>query len=251
MIFASKSAVSGVVSAGLSTQVLPQASAGASFHAAISSGKFHGMTCRRRRAASGVAPGKAYLELVGPARVVEEVGAASGTSTSRDSLIGLPPSIVSTIASSRDFSWMRARDAVDVLAAVDRPQLAPVLLIGVARGRDRAIHVALVGLGDLGELLLGRGADGVEVPTRLGSHPLPADEQLVARVDLDVVGGLRRRRVRPRGAEIEGRRARRRAPSRQDAGSSGRRGRRGRSPSGKPRACPAPRARRDTALSAR
>jgi hypothetical protein len=36
--------------------------------------------------------------------VVEEVRAASGTSTSRDSLIGLPPSIVSTIASSRAFS---------------------------------------------------------------------------------------------------------------------------------------------------
>src|SRR5215472_12666771 len=38
---ASRSAVSGVVSAGLSTHVLPAASAGASFHAAISQGKFH------------------------------------------------------------------------------------------------------------------------------------------------------------------------------------------------------------------
>ena len=35
---------SGVVSAGFSTQVLPAASAGASFQAAISSGKFQGMT---------------------------------------------------------------------------------------------------------------------------------------------------------------------------------------------------------------
>ncbi|MOA61832.1 hypothetical protein D3C78_1870690 [compost metagenome] len=34
---------SGVCSAGLSTMQLPAASAGASFHAAISSGKFHGM----------------------------------------------------------------------------------------------------------------------------------------------------------------------------------------------------------------
>ena len=42
---ASRSAVSGVCSAGLSTTVLPQASAGPSFHAAISSGKFHGMIC--------------------------------------------------------------------------------------------------------------------------------------------------------------------------------------------------------------
>ena len=41
-ISASSSALSGVVSAGFSTAVLPQASAGASFHAAISSGKFQG-----------------------------------------------------------------------------------------------------------------------------------------------------------------------------------------------------------------
>ena len=42
-ISANSSAVSGVVSAGLSTTVLPQASAGAIFQASISSGKFHGM----------------------------------------------------------------------------------------------------------------------------------------------------------------------------------------------------------------
>ena len=40
---ASFNAVSGVVSAGFSTTVLPQASAGAIFHAAMRSGKFHGM----------------------------------------------------------------------------------------------------------------------------------------------------------------------------------------------------------------
>ena len=39
---AKRSALSGVSSAGLSTTVLPAASAGASFHAAIVSGKFHG-----------------------------------------------------------------------------------------------------------------------------------------------------------------------------------------------------------------
>src|SRR6202044_883269 len=41
--FASSSTVSGVCSAGLSTQVQPAASAGASFQAAIVSGKFQGM----------------------------------------------------------------------------------------------------------------------------------------------------------------------------------------------------------------
>ncbi len=42
-ISAKRSAVSGVSSAGLSTTVLPAASAGASFQAAIASGKFHGV----------------------------------------------------------------------------------------------------------------------------------------------------------------------------------------------------------------
>src|SRR5271154_1531630 len=41
--FANSSAVSGVCSAGLSTHVQPAAIAGASFHAAIKSGKFHGI----------------------------------------------------------------------------------------------------------------------------------------------------------------------------------------------------------------
>ena len=37
------SVLSGVISEGLITQVLPAASAGASFHAKSSSGKFHGV----------------------------------------------------------------------------------------------------------------------------------------------------------------------------------------------------------------
>jgi hypothetical protein len=41
----SSNADSGVCSAGLRTIVHPAASAGATFHAAISSGKFHGMIC--------------------------------------------------------------------------------------------------------------------------------------------------------------------------------------------------------------
>jgi hypothetical protein len=43
MISASRSAVSGVCSAGLRMTQLPVVRAGPSFHAAISSGKFHGM----------------------------------------------------------------------------------------------------------------------------------------------------------------------------------------------------------------
>jgi hypothetical protein len=62
-ISASSIAVSGVVSAGFSTTVLPHASAGAIFHAAISSGKFHGMICPQTPIGRGVRPGNAYASL--------------------------------------------------------------------------------------------------------------------------------------------------------------------------------------------
>ena len=53
------SAVSGVVSAGFNTTVLPQAKAGAIFQAAIKSGKFHGITCPTTPSDFGFLPGKA------------------------------------------------------------------------------------------------------------------------------------------------------------------------------------------------
>ena len=52
-------AVSGVVSAGFSTTVLPVASAGAIFHASISSGKFQGMTWAATPSGRGSGPSPA------------------------------------------------------------------------------------------------------------------------------------------------------------------------------------------------
>ena len=62
-ISAKSSAVSGVVSAGFSTTVLPAASAGAIFHASISSGKFHGMTWAATPSARGAGPRPAWSSL--------------------------------------------------------------------------------------------------------------------------------------------------------------------------------------------
>ena len=56
---AKSSAVSGVVSAGLSTTVLPQARAGAIFHESMSSGKFHGMTWPTTPSGRGFGPSEA------------------------------------------------------------------------------------------------------------------------------------------------------------------------------------------------
>ena len=52
-------AVRGVVSAGLRTSVFPAASAGASFHAAINSGKFHGIICAATPIGCALRPGNA------------------------------------------------------------------------------------------------------------------------------------------------------------------------------------------------
>jgi hypothetical protein len=62
-ISANASAVRGVVSAGLSTTVLPAASAGAIFQASISSGKFHGMTWPATPIGLGSGPSPAYGSL--------------------------------------------------------------------------------------------------------------------------------------------------------------------------------------------
>ncbi len=51
--------MSGVVSAGLRTTVLPVAKAGAIFHAAMSSGKFQGMTWAATPSGAARRPGKA------------------------------------------------------------------------------------------------------------------------------------------------------------------------------------------------
>ena len=55
--------MSGVVSAGFKTQVLPAASAGASFHAAMRRGKFQGMICPQTPSARGLRPANAYSSL--------------------------------------------------------------------------------------------------------------------------------------------------------------------------------------------
>ena len=58
-----RSAVSGVVSAGLRTTVLPHASAGATFHASMRSGKFHGMIWPATPTGRGRRFGNAYSSL--------------------------------------------------------------------------------------------------------------------------------------------------------------------------------------------
>src|SRR3954463_5229552 len=104
MISASIIAVIDVVSAGLRTTVLPAANAGAIFHAAINRGKFQGMIWPATPTGETLRLGKAYSSLSAHPAQLKKWAAESGRSTSRDTLIGLGPFIVSATARPRDFS---------------------------------------------------------------------------------------------------------------------------------------------------
>src|SRR6266540_115001 len=196
----SSSAVSGVVSAGLSTTVLPAASAGASFQAAISSGKFHGITC----AAARRAPGEGVLELVGPAGVVEEVrGGQRHVHVARflDRLAAVDGLEHRELAGAL---LEDPRDAVEVLGPLGAGGLGPDSGVGRAGGAHRQVHVLLAGLGDLRQRLLRGRVHRLEMALRAWLDPLAADQQPVVLAKLDVVGRLWRGRV----VQIEARRGR-------------------------------------------
>ncbi|GAA2915376.1 hypothetical protein GCM10020221_08870 [Streptomyces thioluteus] len=174
----------GVVSAGLRTTVLPAASAGAIFHASISSGKFHGMTCPATPSGFGFGPKPACSSLSAPARVVEEVRGDQreiGVARLLDRL-----AVVQRLQDGELAGALLddAGDAEEVLGALGAGQRGP-LLEGLAGGLDRRVDVLGGRLRDLGEDLLGRRGDGLEDLAVRGLAELAVDEQPVGRRDVD------------------------------------------------------------------
>ena len=151
------SAVSGVVSAGLSTTVLPAASAGAIFHASISSGKFHGMIWPATPTRPRAPVRERVLELVGPARVVEEVRRGErqvDVARLLDRLAAVERLQHGELARAL---LQQPRDPEQVLRALGRAQRRPAVLERRARGGDGGVDVLRARLPDLGErLLVGR-----------------------------------------------------------------------------------------------
>ena len=188
-------AVSGVVSAGLRTTVLPAARAGASFQAAISSGKFQGMTWAATPSGGRPAAREGVVELVGPAGVVEEVGRGQG----QVDVAGLLDRLAA-VHRLQDRELPRPLlqgpgDPVEVLGPLGPRQLRPHLGVGGPGGLDGRVHVLLAGLGDLGQDLLGGRVDGLEGLPGGRLDPPPPDQQAMVGPQLDVVGRLRRGRV--------------------------------------------------------
>ena len=199
--------MSGVVSAGFSTTVFPAASAGAIFHASISSGKFHGMICPATPSGFGRAVREGVLELVRPARVVEEMRGRE-----------------------RQVDVARLADRLAAVQRLEHGELARALLQDARRsGRGTSARSAPGGVDQPSSKRLARGRRRrarrprprparsrraaprsageivVVVVTRARLDPLAADEEAVALLERDD-----RRATRARGAYVPFGRDRRR-----------------------------------------
>ena len=140
------------------------------------------------------------LELVGPARVVEEVrGGERQVDVARllDRLAAVQRLEHRELARAL---LQDPRDPEQVLRALGAGQRRPAVLERRARDADRLLHLLGGRLADLGERLLGRRRDRRVRLARL--EPLAADEVAVALVEPDDVARLGRGRVVPaRGDE--------------------------------------------------
>ena len=130
------------------------------------------------------------LQLVRPARVVEEVGGRH-----RDVEIARLPDRLAAVERLGDRELPRPvleqpRDPVEVLAALAPRQGGPGLE-GVRGGPVRGVDIRRPGERDLGKLRLVRRVDRVEGPPRAGPHEAPSDEEVIAGLELGV-GRLRR-----------------------------------------------------------
>src|SRR5262249_12922923 len=160
---AKASAVSGVVSAGLSTTVLPQARAGAIFQASISSGKFHGMTWPATPRGRGAGPEPAYSRLSAQPAREKQCAATSGAATpraQRDAQAGGRADRLAVVQRLEHGELARPLldypgDAEQVLGPLPARHGRPGVLVGLARGGHGPVHVGGAGLGHLGQDLLG------------------------------------------------------------------------------------------------
>ena len=146
-----------------------------------------------------VAAGERVVELVRPARVVEEVrGGERQVDVARllDRLAAVHRLQDRELAGAL---LERAGDPVQVLRPLAAGDVAPAGLERVARRGHRELDVLGTGFRHLGEDLFGGRIDRRHVLAALRLDELPTDEQPVAVLQSDDVLGLRRVRVLPRG----------------------------------------------------
>ena len=145
-----------------------------------------------------VAVREGVFELVGPARVVEEVRRGE-----RHVDVAALLDRLSGVHALDDGELPRAllhdpRDPVEVLRPLTARQLRPARPMRLLCRGDGATDVRLRRVGDLRQRLLGRGVDDGERLPWLRRAELVPDEEAVLGLDPDVIGRLRRGGVLPR-----------------------------------------------------
>ena len=176
---ANASAVSGVYFAGLMTTVLPAASAGATFHANISSGKFHGMIWPTTPHACVV--GKLGFKKLRPTGVVIEMARDEGNIDVAALADGLAVVHGFENGETAGMFLHLARESIEIAGALVAAERLP----GgqrLARGGDGGVHVGDVALGDFGKDFAGGGIAGGLVLAARGRDPRAADELVEAAV---------------------------------------------------------------------
>ena len=143
----------------------------------------------RRRAVAGV------LQLVGPAGVVEEV-----RRDQRDVHVARLADRLAVVERLEHGELARPflddpGDAEQVLGPLPARHDRPGVLVGLAGGGDRPVHVGGTGLGHLGQDLLGGRRDGLERVAVHAGAELAVDEEPVGLAQRDDRPRLRRRRV--------------------------------------------------------
>ena len=138
----------------------------------------------------GVAAESRVLELVRPARVVEEVRGGR-----RDVDVARLADRLAVVEGLQDGELAaalceQARDPVQILGALGARHPAPHLVVGAARGGDGAVDVGLARLGDVREDLFRGGVDRLEGLALGRVGELAVDEQSVRRRDVDDGAGL-------------------------------------------------------------
>jgi hypothetical protein len=96
-----------------------------------------------------------------------------------------------------------SRDAVEKFSSFASGHFAPNVFVSASGGADRKIDIFRVALGDLGEFFFRGRIDRCEIFPRARRDKLSADEQLIARLEANVVARFRRGRVAPSIAETQ------------------------------------------------
>ena len=187
--------VSGASSAGLSTTVLPAASAGPSFQEAISVGAFQAVIAPttpsgsrivyawrvRPKAGSGVTQRPSILSAQ-PAKW-RIVSIAFGMSTMRGSKAGLPTSSASSVTKISASRSISVGEAVEQAAAIGAGHARPLAAVDLRARGDRGVDTSAgPAAATVREALLAGRRDHVERRAVGGVAPRAGDEELGRRV---------------------------------------------------------------------